>query len=303
MQNFITFIHTTFGLHPDIQIKLLTSLAIILFLWLVRTFTIFIVWRQTDKIKTRYMWRKATSYILFIFIVLLIGRVWFHGFQGITTFLGLVSAGIAIALKDPLTNIAAWFFIVIKNPFNTGDRIQIGDHAGDVIDRRLMQFSLLEIGNWVNSDQSTGRILHIPNAKVFLETLANYGQGFAYIWDEISILITFESDWKKAKKLLLDIVNEHAEALSSSAEKRVKAASRKFMIYYSKLTPTVYTSVRNSGVLLTLRYLCEPRSRRGRQEIIWEQILNTFKKHKDIDFAYPTQRFYNNLHEGKQAVD
>ena len=82
-------------------------------------------------------------------------------------------------------------------------------HAGDVIDIRLFQFSINEIGNWVDADQSTGRIIHIPNGIVFTEPQANYTAGFQYIWNEIPVLVTFESDWKKAKQILTDIVNHH----------------------------------------------------------------------------------------------
>jgi len=74
------------------------------------------------------------------------------------------------------------------------------------------------------------------------------------------------------------------------------------MIFYSKLTPTVYTSVRDCGVLLTIRYLCDPRRRRSTEESIWEDILHAFADNDDIDFAYPTQRFYDNLHEGKPGA-
>jgi small-conductance mechanosensitive channel len=160
-------------------------------------------------------------------------------------------------------------------------------------------FTLMEIGNWVDADQSTGRVIHIPNGKIFTEMLANYSRGFQYLWHEIPVLVTFESNWQKAKEILLSIAQHRAEALSSTAERRVRQAAKKFMIFYTKLTPTVYTTVRDSGVLLTIRMLCEPRSRRGTEQSIWENILTEFAKHDDIDFAYPTQRFYNNLAEGK----
>ena len=113
------------------------------------------------------------------------------------------------------------------------------------------------------------------------------------------MLITFESDWQKAKKLLLDIVNHHGILLSAEAEKQIKEAAKKFLIFYTKLTPIVYTTVKDSGVMLTMRYMCNPRERRNTEEKIWEHILIEFAKHKDIDFAYPTQRFYNNTTEGK----
>ncbi len=174
--------------------------------------------------------------------------------------------------------------------------------AGDVIDIRLFQFSINEIGNWVDADQSTGRIIHIPNGIVFTEPQANYTAGFKYIWHEIAVLITFESNWKKAKQVLADIVNHHGILLSTEAEKQIKEAAKKFLIFYTKLTPIVYTSVKDSGVMLTMRYMCDPRERRSIEEKIWEDILNKLAECDDIDFAYPTQRFYNNSTEGKKDL-
>src|SRR3989442_7605528 len=87
-----------------------------------------------------------------------------------------------------LVNLAGWVFIIWRSPFALGDRIQIGQHAGDVIDVRLFQFTLNEIGNWVQADQSTGRIIHIPNGKVLTEVIANYSEGVQYIWHEIPSL-------------------------------------------------------------------------------------------------------------------
>ena len=198
----------------------------------------------------------------------------------------------AIALKDVLVNFVGWVYIMGNRPFEVGDRIQIGSDAGDVIDLRLFQFTLLEIGNWVDADQSTGRVIHIPNGKIITDVLANFSKGFQYIWNEIPVLVTFESDWKKAKEILLDIVNEHSRHLGTSAEKKVKEAARKFLIVYNKLTPIIYTSVEESGVKLTIRYLCEPRKRRNSEEALWEEILIKFEDQQDIAFAYPTTRFY-----------
>jgi small-conductance mechanosensitive channel len=208
-----------------------------------------------------------------------------------------LSAGLAIALKDPLTNMAGWIFINTRKPFQVGDRVQIGEHRGDVIDIRLFQFTLLEVGNWVDADQSTGRIIHIPNAIVFSKPQANYSRGFQYIWNEIPVLITFESNWKTAKSILEDIAIEHAEHLSKAAEKRIKEATKKYLITYTHLTPIVYTSVKESGVLLTLRYLCDPRKRRESQHAIWESILDQFESNPEIEFAYPTTRFYDRKNE------
>jgi len=68
---------------------------------------------------------------------------------------------------------------------------------------------MMEIGNWVAADQSTGRLLHVPNRQVFANVVANYTKGSDYIWNEIPVLITFESDWKKARYVLQKIADQN----------------------------------------------------------------------------------------------
>ena len=296
------WIETATGLSADVQVRLVLSLAVVLLLWVLRRLILAAAWRRTDDVKVRYQWRKFTGYVAFLLAAAVLTPIWLRGFTGVATYLGLLSAGVAIALREPLVNLVAWVFLIWRRPFEVGDRIQIGDHAGDVIDQRIFQFSLLEIGNWVDADQSTGRVIHVPNGRVFVDAVANYTRGFAFIWNEIPVLVTFESDWRKAKELLQHIGEEHGAALSDAAREEVRKASRRFMIFYSNLTPTVYTSVEDSGVLLTIRYLCGPRRRRGSEQAIWEDILTAFAEHTDIDFAYPTRRYYDNVGEGKPGA-
>ena len=82
----------------------------------------------------------------------MLGVIWLGNLTNLATYLGLVSVGLTIALSDPNANIAGWIFIFWQHPFDVGDRIQIGKHAGDVIDARIFQFTVLEIGNWVDAD-------------------------------------------------------------------------------------------------------------------------------------------------------
>lgn len=280
-------------------INLGISFIVISVLWLLRFLLVRWVMNHTDDVRKRYMWQKTSKYVITFIGIILLAGIWSHGMHDIATFIAVFSAGVAIALRDIIANFAAWAFIIWVRPLEVGDRIQLGGHSGDVVDTGLFHITLMEIGNWVNSDQSTGRIIYIPNNRIFSDTLANYSKGFQYIWNEIPVLVTFESDWRKAKNILIDISRKHTENLSEEAQKHVLEASKRFLIYYSKLTPTVYTTVVDSGVLLTIRYLCEPRRRRGSQEVIWEDILEAFSHCDDIDFAYPTQRFYDNTREGK----
>lgn len=302
MENIYNLLEGITGLDKVLLVKLIKSLAVIISLVIVNRLLNRVIFRQTEDAYARYRWRKTQDYITFFIGFLIISSIWIDEFKSLITFFGLLSAGIAIALKDPITDLAGWLFILWRKPFDVGDRIQLGSHAGDVIDIRIFQFTIIEIGNWVDADQSTGRILHIPNSKIFLEVLANYSIGFNYIWHEIGVLVTFESDWKKAKEILVKIVNEKSEHISKQAAKKIKDASKKYMIFYKNLTPIVYTKVKDSGVMLTMRFLCDPRQRRGYEQTIWEEILTEFGNSDNIDFAYPTQRFYSNSTEGKSGT-
>lgn len=280
------------GISPSVQENIAYSFLAIFLLWLTHYLVLSLVFSRVKDVKERYYWRSGTSYLLVTIGIFTLLFIWVEAYGSLGTFLGLLSAGLAIALKDPITNFFAWIFIIIRRPFHVGDRIQIGEHAGDVIDIRIFQFTINEIGNWVAADQSTGRIIHIPNSYVFTKPQSNYNRGFTHIWNEIPVLITFESDWKEAKKELQIIAEKHAETLSRGAQNKLLQASRKFMIFYKKLTPIVYTSVKDSGILLTIRYLCIPQRRRGSEESMWEDILDLVEENNKIEFAYPTQRIY-----------
>ncbi len=290
------------GLAPEWQSKALNSTAVILTLWITQRLIKVFLLGGVDDLKSIYRLKKFISYTAFCVGMFLVGKIWFVGMGALATFFGLLGAGLAIAFKDPLVNLAGWAFILIRRPFEVGDRIQMGNHQGDVIDQRLFTLTLLEIGEWVDAEQSTGRIIMVPNGLVFTEPVANFYKGFEYVWIEVPVLVTFESDWKQAKIILSDIADTHAIHLSKAAEKKVKVAAQKIMIFYKKLTPVVYTTVRDSGVLLTIRCLCEPRRRRKMEEDLWEAILQEFSQHDTIDFAYPSQRFYYNALEGKPGA-
>ena len=296
------WLQNNLGLSLEVQGKIAVSCVIILALLITRRLVLGFVWSRSHEAKTRYRWQKITTYFTSLLGVLLFARVWFGGFHDVGSFLGLTGAGIAIALKDVLVNFAGWIFLIWRRPFAVGDRIQIGTHAGDVIDIRILHFTLNEIGNWVNADQSTGRVIHIPNGRVLTDVIANYTEGFEYIWNEIPVLVSMESDWERAKQILTEIVQRDSADIVKAAEESVRHSTKKFMILYTALTPTVYTRVSEDGVVLTLRYLCEPRKRRVTEQTIWEDILRAFGKEPRIDLGYITRRGFSHVNEGKPAL-
>lgn len=289
----VDWVYEHWGIVPEVQMNLFYSFITLVLLVVVKKLFLNAVFWKIKDVRQRYYWKNGVTYTFVFLGILVIGTLWVDEFRSLATFLGLLTAGLAVALKDPIVNLAGWIFIILKRPFEVGHRVQIGDHAGDVIDVTAFQFTINEIGNWVESDQSTGRIIHIPNGKVFTEPHANYDQGFSHIWNEIHVVITFDSDWEKAKEILSLIIMKHTENLSRTAAKGLIEASKKFMIYYKTLTPYVYTSMKEIGIKLTMRYLCMPKNRRGTEHAIWEDILKEFHKHPNINYA-PTQRIYLN---------
>lgn len=275
---------------PDVTRQLVASFLVILGLWLVRIIAIRIVNRNFKDVKVQYKWRKNLTYLTVFLGILIVGRIWFEGLQSVATFFGLLTAGLAIALRDPVTDFAGWIFLIWRKPFDVGDRIQLGETKGDVIDIRIFKFTVLEIGNWVHADQSTGRVVHIPNHKVFSEPLANYTSDFEFIWNEIQVLVTFESNWRDAKQILQEVAEKHMAEFVDQAQAEINKAKKSYFIRYKYLTPIVYTDVRDSGVNLTIRHLSNPRRRRRITQDIWEDVLERFQEHGNIDLAYPTIR-------------
>lgn len=285
-----TWLEQEIGLSAALQDRLLATLLVVGSLWLIQRIILALAYRRAQDPWLRYRWRKSVNYLTLLVGLVLTGRIWVEGVGSLATFLGLFAAGLAVALKDLVANLAGWAFIVWSRPFDVGDRIQVGAHAGDVIDLHLFQFTLNEIGNWVDADQSSGRIVHVPNGTVLSQPVANYDKGFRYIWSEIPVTVTFESNWKKAKGILETIAGRHAEQLTEQVEKELLEASRRYLIAYTKLTPIVYVRVADHGIRLTLRYLIRSRFRRGSENAIWQDVLEAFAVEPDIDFAYPTTR-------------
>ena len=163
MDNINLYWVTKFFTYSSIQAKLIASFLAFFLFFIIRRVLLTTAYKFVDDIKTRHQWRKVTSYISFTLIFIIIAQIWFKGIESIATYLGLVSAGIAIALKEPLSNFTGWLYIIWKGPFDVGDRIQLGEQSGDIIDTNVFNFTVMEIGIWIDADDYTGRIIHVPN--------------------------------------------------------------------------------------------------------------------------------------------
>ena len=253
-------------------------------------------------LEKRHSVRRTVSWISVLFFIAVTALIWARQIGSLGVFLGIIGAGLALSLQEALLCVAGWMLIITKRPFAVGDRVEINKRIGDVIDVSVFQVTLLEVGNWVEADQSTGRILILPNSDVFRHGICNYTKGFPFIWNEFSTVVTFESDWRTAKELMLKQAEEEAEKIEEQVSRQITDMQRQYAIQYERFGPIVYTSIADNGVQLALRYLSPVRERRATTHRIAEGILDAFAEQTKIDLAYPTTRMFRTTEEGKEHL-
>lgn len=273
---FIKQVSDWMGTNQGMTVNLVYSIGMFILLMMLKRYTVRVVGKVMGEACKEYTAKKfiGSIYIVIYLISLLV--IW-QDSSSFIAFLGLFTGGLAIAMKEFIMNMAGGLYILWAKPFTIGDRVQIGEQMGDVIDVGLLQFSILEVGKRILGEQSTGRIIHIPNMQIFSVPLANYEKGFRYIWHEIVIPLKADCDWEKAKSLIYPIANRQSESIIENAQAEIQQAGKKYMIYYTNLTPIIYTEMKDNKINLTLRYLCEPRQLRTSEHLIWEEVLKLLK--------------------------
>lgn len=236
--------------------------------------------RLKDRVSFRN-WKVNTGYLAAFVFMMIALPLWLPSLQGIAAIIGIFGAGILIVNKEILMNITGWFYVVVRKPFEVGNRIGIMNLYGDVIDIRLMDFTIIETAHPKMGGQSTGRVVHIPNSVLLTQPLSNASKEFAFNWNEICVPVTLESDWQKALAIIESIAAEKLESISVDDE-RLKRSEDLYLIKFNRIRPIVYVEYRGGAILLTIRHLCEPKNRRILTDQIWREILLRFATENDI---------------------
>lgn len=279
----------------------LTALAVgQVVLWLAIAVAVFfavrlarrLVDRHVTEVNRRHQLRKLVGY-LGVFLVLVVAVALFIGkFGHLATILGLVGAGLAIALQDIGKSAAGWLYLTSRSGFGPGARVEVEGLVGEVIDVGILKTTVLEVGNLVRARQSSGRLATIPNSK-FLSQNVYLSPSFSpYAWQEIPFLLTYESDWRRAVGVLEELGEREFEELEAETEHAFHQLERRYAFKYGARTPIVYLRAVDSGVELTLRILTHIRQRRGIGDRITRAFLEAVAGDPDLDFAYPTTRVY-----------
>ena len=230
--------------------------------------------------KKKFFRNRKIRIILTAISFILVFLLWGEKISGIITFISFISAGLTIAIREIIFNFFAGMYMNIKKPFEIEDRVEINGIKGDVIRMNPLSFEVLEIGERVYGEQSTGRIVHIPNSYIFTYTLKNYTKVFKYIWDEIKVDISLDVDIKKTEEILYEILfdNEILKEIPRKMEDAVDEAILEYRIYYNNLDPIIYIKIERSHIEMYLRYLVHPKKARDVQNEINMRIMEEYQK-------------------------
>ena len=234
--------------------------------------------------RKRYLYNQKVNLISNLIFAVIIFLILNPYMKNVITIISFVSAALTLALREMITNWFAGLYIKIKKPFKVEDRIEIDSKKGDVINISDLSFEMLEVGERVYGEQSTGIIVHLPNSIVFSKPIKNYNKAFKYIWNEILVEVPLDADIEKTKDVLYKIINKNeiVKRIPKKMSDQVDDVSLEYRIYYNKLKPIIYTKVVDSHVELYIRYLVHPKKNRNVENEVWLDILEAYKN-KEIE--------------------
>lgn len=230
---------------------------------------------------------------------LFILRVWLPDSRALLAAYGFVAAALAFSIQDVFKNAIGGVLILIRNLYRIGDRVQLGNDYGDVLDIGILYTRLLEIKNWVTGDQVTGRIISVPNGVVVSASTHNYTADHSFIWDEVHVPITHESDWQKAEIILNEIALEYSSHLTTKAMEQIEHLKSKYFLTTRSIEPSIYTQLTDNWISVYVRYIVDTQERREINSKINREILIRFENEKKIQIASETMFITTRVEKGK----
>jgi small-conductance mechanosensitive channel len=229
--------------------------------------------RRFGRANSRYKVRKFVIFSGYVTILLFLALLFEDRLGRLGFAIGVIGAGVAVALQDVVASVAGAFAIGFSKLYMVGDRIQIGDTKGDVIDIGLLRTTLLETGNWVSRDMYNGRIVRVPNSAVLKGPVFNYSQGFQFIWDEIKVVFTTSSDYQFAREMLQRVAQEAIGDYLVEAEASWKAMSDYYQSENPPLEPTVTLVVNSGNLEFGVSYIVDYTKRTAMQDHLFTKIV------------------------------
>lgn len=283
-------IASTFKIDNIYFILIIESILLLLILKVIGKLLVLIYTKHSKNARNIFLFNQRVNIIINMIIVFGEFIIWEDHMKNIITIISFISAGVAIAIREIILNLFAGIYIKAKKPFKLEDRIEINEMKGDVVVINALSFKILEVGNRINGEQSSGLIINVPNSFIFSYALKNYTTAFKYIWNEMTINLSLDANVEQNKKEILKIVkaNEVIASIPKKMNRAIEDASLDYRIYYNHLEPIIYTSVVDDHIELNVRYLVHPKKTRFVEDDIWTKILTKYHENK-IDLLKKTE--------------
>ncbi|AAB98693.1 TPA: mechanosensitive ion channel family protein [Methanocaldococcus jannaschii] len=225
------------------------------------------------------------KYLVYVCVTLMIFGVIYQNVSSLVVSVGLIGAAVTYALQKPILNFAGWIIILYTRTIKIGDRIFIKNMgAGDVFDIDTQHIYLSELTT--DTFEPTGRVLIIPNSYIFTASIENLTKGSPYIWDNIVVHFTLNSNINKAEKIVFESADEVIGNLMR--ELYEKWSKRKYLIS-RKLSdkPVVRVGITRSSFYIKALYLVNVYEKAKIRSEINKRILEKVNKENDVKLAYP----------------
>lgn len=251
----------------------------ILFIILLIGFLRKILKKRIEDTSIRYKAQKGVEIIGYLLIVLMVFMaITLNEIKDYTIIIGLFTAGVTFTLQELILSVAGSFYIFFVRVYKPGDRIEINNIKGDVIDIDSIYTTLMEMGEWVSSDNYSGRIVKISNAFVFKGPIKNYSMDFPFVWDELNILITYDSDIELAKRIILEKANGILSDYSEKSKAKWQEMVERYYIENATIKPTIAAQLTDNWITLNLRYITDYKLRRDTKNKLFSIIEEALRK-------------------------
>ncbi len=225
----------------------------------------------------------ATAFALVLF-VLLGGVTQAYGLLG-TAF---VSAALIYVMQEPLLNIVGWLVLVTMGIYKLGDRIEMNQTKGYVVEITPMNTTLREFGGILYGDSFTGRYVTIPNSQILKGNVFNYTKDTPFVWDQLTVSVTYESDHRLAEKLILEAAEEIVGPMMRENRPHLRSKYEfADLADYMAEEPKVGWGMGASSIDLSLMYFCPVFAKGAYRTRLVKRILEKFTKEPRVEFAYP----------------
>lgn len=263
---------------------ILTVLAIVLVVYGAYRIISVTILEQAENKRRAHTLRNVLRLVFFgIAIAGILGTVT-QQYVGLLFSLGIIGFAITFALQQPILSLLGWIYILLKQPYQVGDRVRIDDAKGDVIDVDYLVTTLWEIdGDLVTSHQPSGRIVTVPNSVVLSREVYNYSwEEFPYVWNELLIQVAYETDLEYARTTIREIADDHLGDEMERNINRYRRLLRKTPVELEvRDRPSVNIRQQDSWLELRLRYLVHPKQGQSVRNHLYEAILEEFNNHPD----------------------